>query len=134
MMERGFFEVKTFKDIVNGRGSKRLLTIEPTQTVSDAVELMRKYDIEQIPVMNGEGMVGAVSEGGLFKKIFSNPEIKTETVESVMEPAYPLVSYDTPIERLGGLITKGNGAVLAKDESGNYHIVTKYDVIQSLAK
>jgi cystathionine beta-synthase len=134
MMERGFFEVKTFKDIVNGRGSKRLLTIEPTQTVSDAVELMRKYDIEQIPVMNGEGMVGAVSEGGLFKKIFSNPEIKTETVESVMEPAYPLVSYDTPIERLGSLITKGNGAVLAKDESGNYHIVTKYDVIQSLAK
>jgi cystathionine beta-synthase len=134
MMERGFFEVKTFKDIVNGRGSKRLLTIEPTQTVSDAVELMRKYDIEQIPVMNGEGMVGAVSEGGLFQKLFTNPEIKSATVESVMEPAYPLVSFDTPVERLGSLITKDNGAALAKDESGNYHIVTKYDVIQSLAK
>jgi len=24
--------------------------------------------------------------------------------------------------------------VLSKDESGNYHIVTKYDLIQSLAK
>ncbi|HEX8333173.1 MAG TPA: pyridoxal-phosphate dependent enzyme [Segetibacter sp.] len=134
MMERGFFEVKTFKDLVNGRGSKRLLTIEPTQTVSDAVELMRKYDIEQIPVMNGNGIVGAVSEGGLFQKLFTNPEIKSATVESVMESAYPLVSFDTPVERLGSLITKGNGAVLAKDDSGNYHIVTKYDVIQSLAK
>ncbi len=51
-----------------------------------------------------------------------------------MEPSYPVVSYDTPVERLGGLITKGNGAVMAKDESGNLHIVTKYDVLQSLAK
>lgn len=134
MMERGFLDVKTFKDMVSGRASKRLVTIEPHQTVADAVELMKKYDIEQIPVMNGEGLLGAVSEGGLFKKIFSNPEIKNETVASVMEPAYPIVSFDTPVERLGNLINKDNGAVLAKDESGNLHIVTKYDVIQSLAK
>jgi cystathionine beta-synthase len=134
MMERGFLDVKTFKDMVSGRATKRLVTIEPQQTVADAVELMKKYDIEQIPVMNGEGLIGAVSEGGLFKKIFSNPEIKNETVASVMEPAYPIVSFDTPVERLGNLINKDNGAVLAKDESGNLHIVTKYDVIQSLAK
>ncbi len=98
------------------------------------VGLMKKYDIEQIPVLQDGELLGAVSEGGLFQKIFSNPEIKNETVKSVMEPAYPLVSFDTPVERLGGLITKGNGAVMAKDETGSLHIVTKYDVIQSLAK
>ncbi len=76
MMERGFLEVKTFKDIVSSRGSKRLITMEPQNTVAEAVELMKKYDIEQIPVMNGEGLIGAISEGGLFQKIFSNPEIK----------------------------------------------------------
>ena len=134
MMERGFLDVKTFKDIVSGRATKRLVTIEPHHTVADAVELMKKYDIEQIPVMNGNELIGAVSEGGLFKKIFSNPEIKNETISNVMEPAYPLVSFDTPVERLGSLINKDNGAVMAKDESGNLHIVTKYDVIQSLAK
>jgi len=134
MMERGFFEVKTFKDIVSTRITKRLVTLEPTQTVAEAVELMRKYDIEHIPVINGEGVTGAVSEGGLFQKLFTNPDLKTATVGSVIEPSYPVVSFDTPVERLGGLITKGNGAVLAKDESGNLHIVTKYDVIQSMAK
>jgi cystathionine beta-synthase len=134
MMERGFFDVKTFKDIVNTRGSKKLVTMTGNQTVAEAVDLMRKYDIEHIPVLNGEGPMGAVSEGGLFQKIFSNPDIKTATVESVLEPAYPVVSYDTPVERLGSLITKGNGAVMAKDDSGNFHIVTKYDVIHSLAK
>ena len=42
-------------------------------------------------------------------------------------------SGDAPLEKLGTLINKENGAVLSKDESGNYHIVTKYDVLQALA-
>ncbi|MDP3665790.1 MAG: pyridoxal-phosphate dependent enzyme [Sediminibacterium sp.] len=134
MMERGFLDVKTFKDIVNGRSTKRLVTIEPGNTVAEAVGLMKKYDIEQIPVMKDAALTGAVSESGLFQKVFNNPEIRNATVESVMEPAYPVVAFDTPVERLGNLITKENGAVLAKDEKGEYHIVTKYDVIHSLAK
>jgi len=134
MMERGFLEVKTFKDIVNGRAGKRLVTIQPGQTVSQAVELMKKYDIEHIPVVNGQETVGSVSEGGLFQKVFHDPGIKTATVEAVMEHAYPLVAFDTPVERLSSLINKENGAVLAKDDKGDYHIVTKYDVLQSLAK
>jgi len=134
MMERGFLDVKSFKDIVNGRSAKRLVTIEPTHTVAEAVEMMKKYDIEQIPVISNGEPIGAVSESGLFQKVFSNPEIKNASVESVLEPSYPVVDFDTPVERLGNLITKENGAVLAKDEKGELHIVTKYDVIQSLAK
>jgi cystathionine beta-synthase len=51
-----------------------------------------------------------------------------------MEPPYPEVNFDTPLERLSTLINRENGAVLSKDEAGEYHIVTKYDVIRSLAK
>ncbi len=134
MMERGFLDVKTFKDIVNGRSAKRLVTISPDNSVSEAVELMKKYDIEHIPVMNGEGPLGAVSENGLFQKIFNDPELKNCTIEKVMEKPYPVISFDTPVERIGSLINKENGAVLAKDDKGDFHIVTKYDVIQSLAK
>src|SRR3984893_2504717 len=54
MMERGFLDVKTFRDIVNARGKQRTITIAPSQTVSEAVALMREYDIEHIPVMNGK--------------------------------------------------------------------------------
>ena len=134
MIERGFLDVKTFKDIISARGSKKLITVLPTQTVSEAVELMKKYDIEHIPVMNGNGVMGAISENGLFQKIFNNPEIKNSSVESVLEPAYPMVDFETPVERLSTLINKENGAVLSKDEGGNLHIVTKYDVIQALGK
>ena len=134
MMERGFLDVKTFKDIVSGRAGKKLVTVDTTRTVADAVALMKKYDIEQIPVIKENNLVGSVSENGLFQKVFNNPEIKNASLESMMEHAFPVVDYVTPVEKIGSLINKENGAVLAKDEKGDYHIVTKYDVIQSLAK
>jgi cystathionine beta-synthase len=134
MMERGFLDVKTFKDMVNGRNAKRLVTLTAEDSVAEAVNLMKKYDIEQIPVMKDNECIGAVSENGLFLKVFSNPEIRNATVGSVLEAPYPVVAFDTPVERLSSLITKESGAVLAKDEKGDLHIVTKYDVIQCLAK
>jgi cystathionine beta-synthase len=134
MAERGFFDVKSFKDVINARGRQRLITIEPAQSVSEAVDLMKKYDIEHIPVVQNSGeLIGSISENGLFQKVFSNPEIKTEKIEHVMEKPFPVVGFDTPLEKLRTLINKENGAVLSKDDSGNYHIITKYDVIQALA-
>ena len=134
MMERGFLEVKTFKDIVSGRKNQKLVSVNAYNTVAEAVALMKKYDIDQIPVMENNEATGSISEGGLFLKIFSNPEIKNALVKEVMEQSYPIVDFSSPVERLSSLITKENGAVLAKDETGAYHIVTKYDVIQSLTK
>ena len=134
MIERGFLEVKTFKDIVNGRKDKHLLTLESNHTVAEAVEMMKKYNIEHIPVTHEGAMIGAVSENGLFQKVFSNPEIRHELLQQVIEPPYPVVPFETPVEKLGQLINKENGAVLAKDDKGEHHIVTKYDVIQSLAQ
>jgi cystathionine beta-synthase len=135
MMERGFLEVKTFRDIVNGRGSRqKLITVGPQDSVAEAVSLMKKYDIEHIPVMDTDGPLGSISEAGLFQKVFSNPDIRNATVEAVMEKPYPMVEFNTPVERLSHLINKENGAVLSRDETGNFHIVTKYDIIQSLAR
>ena len=51
-----------------------------------------------------------------------------------MEAPFPETAFDTPVDRLAKFINKENGAVLGKDESGTYHIVTKYDIIQSLSK
>ena len=132
MIERGFLDVKSFKDIISARGAKQLISIESSKTVSEAVELMKKYDIEHIPVMNDNVMTGSISEGGLFQKIFHNPEIKNSKIEEVIEPTFPLVAFDTPLEKLSKLINKENGAVLSQDEAGDFHIITKYDVIQAL--
>ena len=134
MLERGFLDVKTFKDLIGGRGSQKTMSIGPHAKVSDAINLMNKYDIENNPAFDGEKKVSAIPENGLFNKILGNSDVKNALVNTVMEKPYPEVAFDTPVERLSTFINKENGAVLSKDESGNYHIVTKYDIIQSLSK
>src|SRR5690606_38276142 len=49
MIERGFLDVKTFKDVVSARGAKRLISVEPYQNVAEAVELQKQYDIDHLP-------------------------------------------------------------------------------------
>jgi cystathionine beta-synthase len=132
MMERGFLEVKTFKDLVSGRKAQRLISVSPDQTIAEAVAMMEKYDIENIPVMKEGKIIGALSQQGLFNKVFTNPDIKNTAVETALEPPYPVVDFNTPIDRLRMVINKDNGAAIAQDEAGNYHIVTKYDVIKGL--
>lgn len=134
MLERGFLDVKTFKDIVSARVHNRLITVTSDQTVNDAVVLMKKYDIEQIPVFQNDQPIGSVSENGLFNKLFSNPNLKEQPISEIMEKPLPLVPFDTPVERLSTLITREQGALLSKDEAGNFHILTKYDLLQSLAR
>lgn len=132
MMERGFLDVKTVKDVVNARRNLPLVTISPEDKVSDAIAKMKKFDIEHLPVMQNGDIIGAISEGGLFNKLIDQQDLKESAVRMVMQKSFPTVGMDTPIEKLSAYINKENGAVLTLDESGSYHIVTKYDIIQAL--
>ena len=132
MMERGFLDVKTVKDVVNGRRNQPLVTIQQEEKVSDAITKMKKFDIEHIPVLHNQEVVGAISENGLFIKLIDDVNLKDAQVKQVMQAKFPEVKMDTPIEKLSAYINKENGAVLTRDESGNAHIVTKYDIIQAL--
>ncbi|HNP54501.1 MAG TPA: pyridoxal-phosphate dependent enzyme [Ferruginibacter sp.] len=134
MLERGFLDVKTCRDVVNSRRSQRLIAVTADQTVMEAIDLMKKYDIENIPVFEDGKNMGSVSESGLFHLLVTNADAKTKSIRAVMEKPYPEVDFNTPIERLSSIITKETGAVLTKDDSGSYHIITKNDIIQGLSK
>lgn len=134
MLDRGFLDVETVNDLLGGLGHRRLVTITKDETGADAIALMQKYDIEHIPVMDGMDAIGSVTQAGLFKKMMEDPEVKNKKISEIKEGALPVVPLDTPLERLNNYINKDNGAVLAKDDSGQYHIFTKYDVINALSK
>jgi cystathionine beta-synthase len=134
MLDRGFLEVHTVQDLIGGLGRRRLVTMDATQTVQEAMELMKKYDIEQIPVFDGQTLVGTAAQHGIFKRLMENINLKEQAITTVMEAAMPIVAMSTPLERLSSFINKDNGAILAKDESGDYHIITQYDVLNALSK
>jgi len=134
MLDRGFLEVNTVQDLIGGLGRRPLVTIKADQTVAEAMDLFQKYDIEQMPVMENNEIRASLSQHGLFKKLMADVQVKDQQVAAVQEPAIPVVSMDTPIERLTAYMNKENGAILAKDDSGDYHILTQYDVLSALSK
>lgn len=134
MMERGFLDVKTFRDIVNARNENKLITVTSNQTVAEAIGIMQQYDISNLPVFDDGHFTGSLSESGLFNKVIKNAEIRSQSVSSVMEKEYPIVPFNMKVENISNLISKHNGAVLSRDEVGDYYIITKYDLIQTLAK
>ncbi len=111
------------------------LWIEPPVFFPVAVVFhLKKYDIEQIPVMDGREPVGAITQNGLFKALLEDAGIREKSVGDAMEAPLPTVEMDTRLDRLTKYISKDAGAVLARDESGDFHILTKYDVLNALGK
>lgn len=134
MLERGFLDVHTVKDLIGGLGRRRLVTIDAESPVADAMAAMKKYDIEQIPVMSNGEMTGSITQNGLFKRLMEDAELKDKKVSDVLEAPMPVVSMETRVDRLTQFINKDNGGVLAKDDSGDFHILTKYDIINAFSK
>jgi cystathionine beta-synthase len=134
MLDRGFLEVKTVRDLMGGLGRRRLVTIDENSKVTDALELMKKYDIEQIPVIKDNEMTGSITQGSLFKKLIEETDVRDQLIADVMDAVLPVVDIDTPLERLTHFINKDNGAVMTRDESGQYSILTKYDILNAFSK
>lgn len=137
MMEKGFFDKKGLeaKDLVNNSTNGKLITLESNDSIETAAKVMNKMNISQIPVTTGGRIVGSVNESLLYSKIVANPEIKVQTIETIMQPAFPFVDISAPIDSLSAMITDQNPAVLVRDfKLDKTYIITRTDIVNALTK
>ncbi len=136
MRDRGFLETKKPTiaiDLIKNHKDLKLLTIKDTDLVNQAYDIMKKYDVSQIPVVNQSGeFVGSLNDSDLFESLIEHPDLKQSPINKVMQKPFPVVKEDTTIEAVSKLINKNNQAVLVTDRGGNTHIITKYDVIDAV--
>ena len=135
MRDRGFLQISKPKalDLISSHKNQKLITVDAAATVSEALALMSKFGISQIPVTKGKDFVGSLNDSYLFSKLIESNEVKNNKVESLMQKAFPIVDSQATIDEISKLITKDNNAVLMRDLGGNTHIITKHDVIQAVA-
>lgn len=136
MRDRGFLEIKKPKaiDLISSHKNQKLLTVDADSTVNDALIIMNKYGISQLPVSKGGEFVGSLNDNFLFSKLIEDNNIKNKLVKDVMQASFPMVNPQTPMEEVSKLITKENNAVLMNDLGGTTHIITKHDLIQGISK
>ncbi len=134
MRERGFLDKElTVRDVIRLLSRQHLITIHARDKVRHALQLMKEYDISQIPVMDENEVVGSVTENNILSYILENPlDHADKPVADIMDAPFPTVEEDMPISKLSKYITKKIPAVLARDTAGNLHILTKYDILQMI--
>ncbi|MBV6438761.1 MAG: pyridoxal-phosphate dependent enzyme [Haliscomenobacteraceae bacterium CHB4] len=134
MRERGFLEDElTVRDLIARKKDRHFFAVQVNDTVRNAFNLMKSHDISQMPVQDGDQIVGSITETQVLHFLLENPMQHSEkTVRDIMGKAFPVVKDELPISQLNRYISKEIPAVIATDRSGGLHVVTQYDVIQSL--
>jgi cystathionine beta-synthase len=135
MREKGFFEKTgmTARDLVASGVSGELLSIESCEPVAAAVKLMSAHDFSQISITRDARLVGSLNETHLYAQLVSDPSAKDQSLESIMQPAFPFVDISTPVDLLATMITPATPAVLVRDfKTDKTFIITRSDIIRVL--
>jgi cystathionine beta-synthase len=114
-------------------GAPALISVGPHTPVREALRLVTDYDISQLPVCEGDTCVGSVPESALMARIIEDPAALDHAVDSIMEPAFPVIDGDLPMSGVGRLLTRQCPAVLVRDDGALVGIITRYDVVRYLA-
>ena len=133
MRERGFLEDELkISDLISRKKDRRFFGAQVGDSVRSAFDLMKSHDISQLPVLDGEKIVGSVTETQVLHFLLENPLNNSEKpLRQVMGSAFPVVKYALPISQLNRYISQEIPAVIVTDRTGLMHVGTHYDLIHA---
>jgi len=109
----------------------KIISCRPEDSIKDVVQKMRKFEISQMPVMEGENVVGIVSEGTLLDALVSRR--KPATVLDVMADAPPIISKDASAKVVQALL-KHFPVVLVASKGRLKGVISKADMLSKIVK
>lgn len=124
-------EVKALSQKAGSLCSVDIVKMGEEETLHDAVQMMRRHSISQIPIFDAKGPVGVVTEDGIVKHLASGSEgdLKETRLRDMMEPIPPIVDFDTPAGLLVPLI-RYSKCILVSKESKITGIITASDTLK----
>jgi cystathionine beta-synthase len=148
LLEHGFLERVTTQPTIEEvlafkqGGEARLpelVLIESHEKVGQAIELMQRYGISQIPVVRHApaeslaDIVGSIRERGLLERVFLNEGAMTEDVAGAMEPPLPAVEIRDTVDTVFADLSSGSPAVVVAREGRPAGVLTRADLLEYLA-
>ena len=112
----------------NGGGPKELIFVEPETVLSEALELMDKNGVTQIPVIEEHRSVGSLRESRVLAKLLSDRDLLNAKVSEVMDESFPVIEMDTSVSEIKSMLQR-SPAVLIEDFKRITGIITRSDVL-----
>ncbi len=109
--------------------AKKIISVDRNAKARDIVELMNKFRISQVPVLEGDNVVGIVTEASILNRGFG--EIERTTAKDLMVEPPPILSETAKISVVAYLL-KSYSLVLIKKEGKLAGLITKADLLKRI--
>lgn len=110
-----------------------LIVARPYQTVFHALHTMQTHDISQLPVFEEDALIGTISEDQILNLALQGKDLRKLVIREAMSQPLPVVAHDAPVDRLTYLLSHQGPAVFVDMGDGRYEILTKYDLMGTIA-
>jgi cystathionine beta-synthase len=132
----------TVGDVLRRKGTggamPDLVHAHPTETVADAVTILREFGVSQMPVVNAEPpvmaaeVVGAVNERDLLEALFTGKAALADRLDSHMSPPLPTIGSGEQVTAAMTALSSADGALVLLDGKPA-GVVTRQDLLGFLA-
>src|SRR5690242_1893361 len=148
MLEHGFVERRvpppTVSELLRAKRVEEgevpaLITIAAHQKVGEAIDVMQRYSISQLPVVRDGSVgsladvIGSLQDRDLLDRVFKNPDALHEDVAAAMQPPLAAVEEGASVEAIFAALTGRSNAVLVAREGRPVGVVTRSDLLEYLA-
>jgi cystathionine beta-synthase len=145
MLEHGFLErtapAPSVRELLRTKQGETpsFVTISAHQKVAEAIDVMERYSISQLPVVrDGEvaslaDVIGSLQDRALLDRVFKNADALHEDVASAMQGPLATVEADASVDEIVTALTGGANAVVVGDAGKPVGVVTRSDLLDYLA-
>jgi cystathionine beta-synthase len=137
MEDQGFIQRERHGDLRDliGRphGERATITVGPNDVLTTAHNRLRNAGFSQLPVMDGDELIGIVTEDDILRFAFGRPERFNEPVRSAMTTTFLRVEKDISINNLVALLEVRSSAAVM-DANRFLGLITRSDVLNYLRR
>jgi cystathionine beta-synthase len=148
MLDHGFLErhapAPTVEVVLSAKraeepGVPEFVVIGSHQKVGEAIELMQRYSISQLPVVrDGDSesladVVGSLQDRDLLDRVFKNPDALHEDVANAMQPPLATIDVGDSLDEVFPTLTGRTNAVVVAREGRPVGMITRSDLLEYLA-
>ena len=127
------WQTRRVGDLLLKMPRRRLVTASSSDTVADSVMKMKEHGISQLPVLDGEKLVGIVTESDLLSKLVEDRASLASAIAEVMFRNVETVRQEDEATRLFDCFARDEVGLVVDEQSRLLGIITKMDIVETLA-
>jgi cystathionine beta-synthase len=144
MADYGFLQTsadRSVGDVLRGKSGElpKLVHTHPTETVREAIDILREYAVSQLPVVRAEPpvmaaeVVGSVVERDLLDALFAGRADLSDPIERHMSAPLPMIGAGEPVAAAVAALQTSDAAVVVED-GRPAGVLTRQDLLGYLAR